>query len=287
MRAEVSPATAEQNALDKPWRAWVSVAVGTFVLVSLTLGLFILPSIEQAGANPFATICRAIGIPGYQRATSRVIANSAAMPNSDVSWTAKMLAFLQKGNATRGAKLAQETCAGCHGANGISPDPQQFPNLAGQVLAAVFKELRDFQAGTRKSEIMAAVAQSLTRQQMADVAAYYASRAPAPRIVAEHAVSPPIARIARQGDPDRAIPSCDSCHGQSRSGPVGTPVLLGEPVPYLEEQLKMFASGARSNDLYARMRIVARQFTPDEMHGLATYYSGMDERELATRGGGR
>jgi cytochrome c553 len=277
----VSSVTAEQKALDRPWRVWVSVAVGTFVLVSLTLGLFILPSIEEAGVNPFVTLCRAIGIPGYQRSTSGLIANSAAMPASDVSWTAETLDFLQTGNETRGATLAQDTCAGCHGASGISANPQQFPNLAGQTLATVFKELRDFQAGTRKSEIMSAVAQPLTRQQMADVAAYYASRAPAPRIVAEQAVSPPIARIARQGDPERAVPSCDSCHGQSRSGPIGAPVLLGEPVPYLEEQLKKFASSARGNDLYARMRIVARQLTPDEMHDLATYYSGMDERELA------
>src|SRR4051794_18513486 len=124
MRAEVSPVTAEQKALDRPWRVWVSVAVGTFVLVSLTLGLFILPSIEEAGVSPFATICRAIGIPGYQPSTSGVIANSAVQPNTDVSWTVETLDFLQKGNATRGAKLAQDTCAGCHGASGISPDPQ-------------------------------------------------------------------------------------------------------------------------------------------------------------------
>jgi cytochrome c553 len=147
------------------------------------------------------------------------------------------------------------------------------------MLASVFKELRDFQAGARRSEIMAAVAQPLTRQQMADVAAYYASCAPAEHsVAAAHAVSPAIVRLARQGDPGRAVPSCVSCHGWSRSGPVGAPVLLGEPVPYLEQQLKKFASGARRNDFYARMRIVARQLTPDEMHGLATYYSGMSER---------
>lgn len=280
MPTDVPPVPAEREALDRRWSIWASVAIGTFMLVSLILGLVVLPGREEAGFNPFAAICRAIGIPGYQQTlpgqtVPRAARILATAPVSDVSWTTQTRELLANASAKSGAALAKETCAACHGENGVSVDPQQFPNLAGQSQAAMFKELRDFQTGARKSDIMTPIAQPLTQRQMAEVAAFYDSRASAELMVAASGVALEIGRLARQGDPARAIPSCDSCHGQNRSGPDGAPVLLGEPIPYLEQQLKNFASGSRGNDLYGRMRTIARQLTPDEMHRLAIYYSGM------------
>jgi cytochrome c553 len=110
---------------------------------------------------------------------------------------------------------------------------------------------------------------------MADVASYYAMRPSADVRAANSGVSLNISALAREGDPRRAIPSCDSCHGPSRSGPEGAPFLLGQSTSYLETQLKNFGTDERHNDFFERMRIIAHELTPEEERGLAIYYHGM------------
>ena len=80
--------------------------------------------------------------------------------------------------------------------------------------------------------------------------------------------------LADLGDPARGLPPCEACHGLSLEGPVETPLLLGQSTPYLEQQLQLFASRQRDNDLFVRMRTIAAELTPAEMRGLAVYYGG-------------
>lgn len=258
---------------DRSWRVWSSVVVGSVVAVSLALGFLVLPSRDQSSLGPFAAFCRALGVPGYGR-ISPLPAGPVSAPASQVAWTAKTRDFLAGASASRGAALAKDVCSACHGVDGKSVDPTQFPNLAGQTEAAIYKQLHDFQSGARKSDIMAPVAQQLNEQQIADAAAYYATQKPADLIAAASAVDLAIVRMARIGDPPRGIASCNSCHGQSRSGPEGAPLLLGQTAPYLEQQLKNFAARERHNDLYERMRVIAHQLTLEEMHRLPIYYNG-------------
>lgn len=82
------------------------------------------------------------------------------------------LAFA-KGDPVKGKKKSV-TCAACHGANGISPSPI-WPNLAGQKVAYMVKQLKDFKADKRKDPSMGPMAKPLSTQDMEDVAAYYAS----------------------------------------------------------------------------------------------------------------
>lgn len=271
---------AEQEALDKPWRIWASVAVVIFTLVSLVLGFVIVPKSDEPGFNPFAAICRAIGIPGFEREDAGAVAAPSAAPVSAVAWTAETRRLLAAADAGRGEVTAQEICVSCHGEDGIGIDPT-YPNLTHQSREAIFKQLIDYKNLSRKggqAEIMSPMVMMLDRQQMADVAVYYASREARKLTQAGTAVSLPIGHLAKLGDTARGLASCDSCHGTSRSGPDGTPVLLGQSAPYLEQQLQLFASGERDNDLFARMRVIADKLTPEEMRGLAIYYGGKPAR---------
>jgi cytochrome c553 len=81
-----------------------------------------------------------------------------------------------------------------------------------------------------------------------------------------------IVRLVELGDPRRNIPPCASCHRPGSGGPIETPILAEQGRDYLIAQLKMYASGERRNDVYARMRIIAAKLTPSEIDGLATYY---------------
>ncbi len=76
------------------------------------------------------------------------------------------------GDAAAG-KAKAVTCAGCHGAAGISAVPN-YPNLAGQKEAYLLKQMKAFKDGTRKDPTMNAMSAPLTDADMANISAYYA-----------------------------------------------------------------------------------------------------------------
>jgi cytochrome c553 len=75
------------------------------------------------------------------------------------------------GDAAAG-KAKSVTCAGCHGANGISNNPM-WPNLAGQKQAYLASALQMYRDGRRKNAMMSAMAKNLTDADIANLAAYY------------------------------------------------------------------------------------------------------------------
>ena len=77
------------------------------------------------------------------------------------------------GDAAAG-KAKSMTCAGCHGANGISNNPM-WPNLAGQKQAYLASALQMYRNGGRKNAMMTPMAKNLTDADIANLAAYYSS----------------------------------------------------------------------------------------------------------------
>jgi cytochrome c553 len=172
----------------------------------------------------------------------------------------------------KGRAKVQEVCVACHGETGLSPSPD-FPHLAGQSGAAMYKQLYDYRTGSRAHPLMTDIAKALDESIIADVAAYYAGqpqRNPNPVTLAE---SPPaIVQLVELGDPRRNIPPCASCHRGGAGGPIEAPVLAEQREEYLVQQLRLYASGERRNDVYARMRLIASRLTEAEIKGLARYY---------------
>ena len=65
-------------------------------------------------------------------------------------------------------------CIGCHGVDGHALNPE-WPNLAGQNIQYIESQLKAFQNGNRKNELMSPMAQSLKGDDIANVAAYFNS----------------------------------------------------------------------------------------------------------------
>lgn len=65
-------------------------------------------------------------------------------------------------------------CVSCHGALGVS-EHAEWPNLAGQKRGYLVKQLAAFRDGTRADPWMSPMAQSLSDQDIADLAAYYSA----------------------------------------------------------------------------------------------------------------
>jgi len=81
------------------------------------------------------------------------------------------------GNPKAATNKAETLCAGCHGPDGISTNPL-WPNLAGQKEQYLIKTMKEYRDSTRPDPNMAAYAQTLSDQEIEDLAAYYAELPP-------------------------------------------------------------------------------------------------------------
>ena len=71
-------------------------------------------------------------------------------------------------------KALSSQCSVCHGKDGIAKDPES-PNLAGQSALYIEKSLVDYQKGIRQDRRMSIIAQSLSMEDIKDLAAWYAA----------------------------------------------------------------------------------------------------------------
>ena len=78
-----------------------------------------------------------------------------------------------------GKAKVQTVCAACHGANGVSVS-DGIPNLAAQKTAYIESQLKALKDGSRKNQIMSAIAAQLSSDDIANVAAYFAAQPGAP-----------------------------------------------------------------------------------------------------------
>ena len=76
------------------------------------------------------------------------------------------------GDAAKGAELA-DNCAACHGDDGMGDE--DIPAIAGEDAAKLVKKLTDFKSGAVEGDDMTYIAADLSDQDIADVAAYYAT----------------------------------------------------------------------------------------------------------------
>ncbi len=76
------------------------------------------------------------------------------------------------------ARAKVSMCIGCHGIEGYKasfPEVYHVPMIAGQNAEYIVTALQDYATGARNFPSMEAIAQSLSPQDMADLAAYYSS----------------------------------------------------------------------------------------------------------------
>lgn len=219
-----------------------------------------------------------------QRLLITLIALSAtfvvmAGPSSKVAWTPETLKFARNGNAGKGKTLA-EGCTSCHGAagEGMAAQPLEddesipaVPALAGQLATYTYKQLRDYADGSRDHASMGAIAKGLSEQDAADLAVWFASL-PAPKKQGQEPTDR-AKTLVSQGDDKRILPACFVCHGRHGEGEKqDIPSLAGQQPDYFVSTMQAFKAGNRHNDLYSRMRSIAKQLSDEEIKELAAYY---------------
>ncbi|MGR8941434.1 MAG: c-type cytochrome [Gammaproteobacteria bacterium] len=198
---------------------------------------------------------------------------ATAAPSSRVAWTAEQLNFVKGGNAQKGRELAV-TCAACHGDIGIS-ETSAFPSLAGQLPTYVFKQLQDYADASRDNPIMTGIAKGLSKQDMADLAAWFASQPQPPASYGSGAFKN-AETLVTEGDNERLLVPCEVCHGNDGEGQkLDIPALAGQQAEYLSATLNAFKDGNRHNDVYGKMRLIATTLTDKEIEELGRYYQNL------------
>ena len=182
-----------------------------------------------------------------------------------------------KGDAKAGLKK-NAMCIGCHGIVGYQasfPEIHKVPMISGQGAAYITSALNAYKQGDRKHPTMRGVAQALTDQDMADLAAFYSKNG-----VVEGAA--PLAKAADGSAKAMELitkGACASCHGDSFSKPLDPsyPKIAGQHSDYLYVALKSYKTVnnpqvGRGN---AIMGGIAKQFSNAELKELANYLGGL------------
>lgn len=192
--------------------------------------------------------------------------------------TAAVQAQGVKGNAQAAeSKVAQ--CAGCHSIPGYQasfPEVHKVPMIAGQSPGYIAAALAAYRKGDRKHPTMRSVAASLSDQDIADLAAYYAQLGQAGH------TAPPEQAAVPPSDEVKALlakGACVSCHGTNFSKPIdgSYPKIAGQHADYLYVALKSYKTESnpqvgRSNPIMSGQ---AKQFSNAELKTLANYIASL------------
>jgi cytochrome c553 len=182
---------------------------------------------------------------------------------------------LAQGNAEAGQGKTT-VCGACHGPTGNDSLLPNVPKLGGQGERYLLKQLQEIKSGTRVVPLMAGMLNAMSDQDLADVAAWFASQ-PAPQGAVDPAKRELGERLFRAGDAAIGVAACSACHAPNGKGnhAAGYPALSGQDVAYSELQLKAFRAGERTNDEAEVMRTTAARLNDAEISALASYISGL------------
>jgi cytochrome c553 len=172
---------------------------------------------------------------------------------------------------THGEELFQ-TCAACHGADGLGTSDGEIPAIAGQHGSVLLKQLTDFRHEQRWNERMQYFTDRHalpTAQDLTDVAAYIASL---PRFPA---TAKGIGDGSSLGEGAKVyFRRCERCHGPLGEGEVflGVPRLAGQHYGYLVRQLEETAINQRPGMGDDHVELL-RKLSKTQRSGVADYLS--------------
>ena len=155
-----------------------------------------------------------------------------------------------------------QTCAACHGQNGVPIEPKTVPIISGQQQSYLMKQLRDYRNGERNNPIMTTIAKGLAEDELRKLAAYFAAK-PWPAKAA--ATTPAL--------PPNGIAQCQPCHQPNFEGGPPAPRLAGLSYEYLAAAMRSFAADHRTNN--GDMPKFMQALTDSERDAMARYLSGL------------
>jgi sulfide dehydrogenase cytochrome subunit len=134
--------------------------------------------------------------------------------------------------------MLANTCAGCHGTNGVSSGPA-IPTIAGLSNEYFVEIMKGYAEGTVPSTVMGRMAQGYTEDEIKQLAKFYVAK---PFVKAKQNFN---ADLVKEGGKlhDKYCEKCHAEGGQSAEDDAG--VMAGQWTPYLVYQMQDFEAGTR------------------------------------------
>ena len=177
-----------------------------------------------------------------------------------------MLSFAAAQDIEAGRAKSQ-ACAACHGADGNSQSGQ-FPNLAGQTWRYIYVQLKDYKEGRRSDSVMTAMVAPLSRQDMIDIANYFAAQPAKPSTFKADEAKIKLGRAKA----DETL--CSMCHLGGFAGQNEIPKVAGQQYEYIVKQMRDFKARTRTNDA-GNMTSVAQTLSEADIENLAHYITSL------------
>ena len=177
-------------------------------------------------------------------------------------WLLPMAALAQ---SVAPAKAA--VCVACHGPGGNSTQAL-FPILAGQTARYLYLQLRDFQEGRRSDPAMSPMVKDLTRDEMRELADYFAAQKPSPQTFRSNAEKVKLGRAKAEET------LCTMCHLGGFAGQNEIPRVAGQHYDYVVKQLRDFKEKRRTNDA-GNMTSVSRTLSDADIDNLGHFLAGL------------
>jgi len=171
------------------------------------------------------------------------------------------------GDAEAGKQIGY-SCLGCHGIDGYrnAYPSYRVPKLGGQKAAYLEIALKGYREDKRTHPTMTGQASSLSDQDIANVAAYFASIG-----------GDTVAAGGSKGASLDKAQTCAACHGQNGvSVNALWPTLAGQHEDYLLRALSSYRDGSRTDPV---MRAQAALIAEEDVARLANYFAGLDGLE--------
>lgn len=172
-----------------------------------------------------------------------------------------------RGQDVEAGRQKAEPCVTCHGPNGNSAVPL-LPILAGQTARYIYLQLRDFKEGRRQEPQMDSFVAKLSREDMFDLAAFFAAQKPR-----STAFKPDPEKAAR-GEKKARETLCTMCHLKEFMGQNAIPRVASQHYEYIVKQMRDFRAGKRTNDA-GNMASVSKTLSDADIDDLGHYLAGL------------
>jgi cytochrome c553 len=173
----------------------------------------------------------------------------------------------------RNGRAIYETCAACHLPEGWGSEDGTYPQIAGQHLNFLLKQLLDIREGRRENPVMYPFVQQRTiggYQSLVDVVAYIAKLPMHPH----HQKGPDNDSTPQYKNGEKLFKQhCAVCHGTRAAGnnTQRIPKLRGQHYPYMMRQIDHIKTGLRVVD--PAMKAIVDQMTDDNLKDIINYVS--------------
>lgn len=173
--------------------------------------------------------------------------------------------------ATPSGEMLGNTCAGCHGTDGISTGPA-IPTIGGLSNDYLVDAMMEYKTGERGSTIMTRIAKGYTDDEIKAMSKFFSGK---PYVGNKQKVS---AKMAKTGAKLHKK-YCEKCHedgGTSAEDDAG--VLAGQWKPYLQYTMEDFHSGARTmpKKMKKKMKAMMDKHGAKGEQALLDYYAGQE-----------